>query len=123
MKKVYIVSAQRTPIGSFMGGLSSLSAVDLGASIVKSTLSKINVSEEQVDEVLFGNVLQAGLGQAPARQVAILAGLPSKTPSTTINKVCASGMKAISLGVQSILCGDNDIVAVGGTESMSNVPH
>ncbi|MCB9201540.1 MAG: acetyl-CoA C-acyltransferase [Flavobacteriales bacterium] len=122
MNDVVIVSAVRTPMGSFMGSLSSVSATDLGATAVKGALEKINLKPNLVDEVFFGNVLQAGLGQAPARQVAIKAGIADNVPCTTINKVCASGSKSIIIGAQSIKCGDNDIVVVGGTENMSQVP-
>ncbi|MGB1040609.1 MAG: acetyl-CoA C-acyltransferase [Flavobacteriales bacterium] len=123
MKEVYIVSAVRTPMGSFGGSLSTVSATKLGAAAIKGALEKANISANQVDEVFMGNVLQAGLGQAPARQAAIFAGISNNVPATTINKVCASGMKAISLAAQSILAGDNDIVVAGGMENMSSVPH
>lgn len=123
MKEVYIISAVRTPMGSFNGSLSSVPATRLGAAAIKGALEKGNVSPDLVDEVFMGNVLQAGLGQAPARQASIFAGISNKVPATTINKVCASGMKAISLGAQSILTGDNDVVVVGGMENMSSVPH
>ncbi|HIP36437.1 MAG TPA: acetyl-CoA C-acyltransferase [Crocinitomix sp.] len=122
-KDVYIVSAVRTPIGSFLGGLSSVSATKLGATAIKGALEKSGLKPEAIDEVFMGNVLQANLGQAPARQAAIFAGLSYDVPCTTINKVCASGMKAISLGAQTIKAGDNDIVVVGGMENMSSVPH
>jgi acetyl-CoA C-acetyltransferase len=123
MKDVYIVSAARTPIGSFLGSLSSVPATKLGATAIKGALEKGNVSADLVDEVFMGNVLQAGLGQAPARQAAIFAGIGNNVPCTTINKVCASGMKSISLGAQTILAGDNHVVVVGGMENMSVVPH
>ena len=123
MKKVVIVSATRTPIGSFLGSLSSLSATDLGAQSIKKTLNKINLKPELIDEVFMGNVLQANNGQAPAKQCAIKAGLSNKTPCTTINKVCSSGMKSIMLGAQSIMSGHNEVVLVGGMENMSQVPH
>lgn len=123
MKEVYIVGAARTPMGSFLGALSSVPATKLGATAIKGALDKAGVSPDQVQEVLMGNVLQAGLGQAPARQAAIYADIPNSVPCSTINKVCASGMKAISLGAQSIMTGDNDIVVVGGMENMSSVPH
>ena len=110
---VVIVSAVRTPIGSFLGSLSNVSAVDLGAIAISGSLNKINVSPEVVDEVLFGNVVQAGLGQAPARQAAIKAGIPDSVPCTTINKVCSSGMKSVMLAAQSISLGVNDIVVAG----------
>ncbi|MFD1552116.1 acetyl-CoA C-acetyltransferase [Putridiphycobacter roseus] len=122
-KEVYIVSAVRTPIGSFGGGLSTVSATQLGATAIKGALNKSGVPAESIDEVIMGNVLQANLGQAPARQAAIFAGLSENIPCTTVNKVCASGMKAISLGAQTILAGDNNIVVVGGMENMSAVPH
>jgi acetyl-CoA C-acetyltransferase len=123
MKEVYIVSAVRTPIGSFLGGLSSVPATKLGAAAISGAMKKINLAPENVDEVFMGNVMQANVGQAPARQAAIFAGLDKKTPATTINKVCASGMKAISLAAQSIMTGDNDCVVAGGMENMSMVPH
>jgi acetyl-CoA C-acetyltransferase len=122
-KEVYIVSAVRTPIGSFLGGLSSVSATKLGATAIKGALEKSGLKTDDIDEVFMGNVLQANLGQAPARQAAIFAGLSNEVPCTTVNKVCASGMKAISLGVQTIKAGDNEIVVVGGMENMSSVPH
>ena len=123
LKEVYIVSAVRTPIGSFMGGLSSISATELGSVAIKGAVEKSGLDFAAVDEVFMGNVLQAGVGQAPARQAALGAGLSNNVPCTTVNKVCASGMKAIMLGAQSILCGDNHIVVVGGMESMSQTPH
>ena len=123
IKEVFIVAAARTPIGSFLGGLSSLSATELGATAIKGALLKGNVKAELIDEVFMGNVLQAGVGQAPARQAALGAGIGQNVPCTTINKVCASGMKAIMFGAQSIVAGDNEIVVVGGMESMSKVPH
>jgi len=123
LKEVYIVSAVRTPIGSFMGGLSTISATELGSVAIKGALDKAGLDYTTVDEVFMGNVLQAGVGQAPARQAALGAGLGKNVPCTTVNKVCASGMKAIMLGAQSILCGDNNIVVVGGMESMSQTPH
>ena len=118
-KDVVIVSAVRTPIGSFLGSLSNVSAVDLGAIAISGSLNKINISPELVDEVLFGNVVQAGLGQAPARQAAIKAGIPDSVPCTTINKVCSSGMKSVMLAAQSISLGINDVVVAGGMENMS----
>lgn len=123
MKKVYIVAAVRTPMGSFNGKLSGISAPKLGATAIKGALAKSGLQPEQVDEVYFGNVLQAGVGQAPARQAAIFAGLPNTTPCTTVNKVCASGMKSVALGATAIMLGHNDIVVTGGMENMSQVPH
>lgn len=122
-KTVYILSAVRTPMGSFLGGLSSVSATKLGAVAIKSAVERAGIPSEQVDEVFMGNVLQAGVGQAPARQAALGAGLGHKVPCTTVNKVCASGMKAIMLGAQSIIAGDNQVVVVGGMENMSQTPH
>ena len=122
-KEVYIVSAVRTPMGSFGGALSTVPAPQLGATAIKGALNKAGISADKVEEVFIGNVLQANLGQAPARQAAIFAGIRNDVPCTTVNKVCASGMKAISLGVQSILSGDNDVVVAGGMENMSMVPH
>ena len=122
-KKVVIVSAVRTPIGSFMGALSSMTATQLGAVAIKGALEKINLDASLVDEVLMGNVVQAGVGQAPARQAALLAGLPNSVIATTVNKVCASGMKAVMQGAQSILVGDADVIVAGGMESMSQIPH
>jgi len=123
MKDVYIISAVRTPIGSFGGSLSTVSATQLGAVAIKGAISKAGIDSKTVDEVFMGNVLQANLGQAPARQAALFAGLDQNVPCTTVNKVCASGMKAISLGAQTIIAGDNHIVVVGGMENMSLVPH
>src|SRR4026207_764444 len=123
MKEVYIISAVRTPIGSFGGSLKDLSATQLGAIAIKGALQKANIKPEQVQDVLMGCVLQANLGQAPARQAAKFAGLPNEVNCTTINKVCASGMKAIAQVAQSIMLGDADIVIAGGMESMSNVPY
>ena len=123
MKEVVIVSAVRTPIGSFLGSLSSVPATQLGAAAIKASLKKINLDPKKVDEVLMGSVLQANLGQAPARQAAIFAGIPDTVPCTTVNKVCASGMKAVMQGAQAIQCGDADIVVAGGMENMSLVPH
>ena len=123
MKEVYIISAVRTPIGSFGGALKSLSATQLGAAAIKGALQRAGIKPEQVQDVLMGCVLQANLGQAPARQAAKFAGLPNEVNCTTVNKVCASGMKAISQAAQSILLGDADIVVAGGMESMSNVPY
>jgi acetyl-CoA C-acetyltransferase len=122
MNEVYIISAVRTPMGSFGGSLKSLSATQLGAAAIKGALQKAGVQPTQVNDVLMGCVLQANLGQAPARQAAKFAGLPNEVNCTTVNKVCASGMKAIAQAAQSILLGDADIVVAGGMESMSNVP-
>ncbi|WP_395054348.1 acetyl-CoA C-acyltransferase [Flavobacterium sp.] len=121
--KIVIVSAVRTPIGSFMGALSTVSATQLGAAAIKGALSKINLDANLVDEVFMGNVVQAGVGQAPARQAAIYAGLSNEVACTTVNKVCASGMKSIMLGTQAILAGDAEIVVAGGMENMSMIPH
>jgi len=122
-KDVVIVSAVRTPIGSFLGSLSTVPAPRLGAAAIKGALEKINLKPEMVDEVLMGNVVQAGTGQAPARQAAIYAGIPDTVPCTTINKVCASGMKAIMQAAQAIQLGDANIVVAGGMENMSLIPH
>ena len=123
MKKVVIVSAVRTPIGSFMGALSSVPAPQLGAIAIKGALNKINLDPALVNEVYMGNVVQSGVGQAPARQAAIFAGLSNEVACTTINKVCASGMKSVMLGAQAIMCGDAEIVVAGGMENMSLIPH
>lgn len=122
-KKVVIVSAVRTPIGSFMGGLSTVTAPRLGAVAIKGALDKIQLDANLVDEVFMGNVVQAGVGQAPARQASIYAGLPNSVACTTVNKVCASGMKAVMLAAQAIQCGDAEIVVAGGMENMSMIPH
>ena len=122
-KSVYIVSAVRTPMGSFQGALSSVPAPQLGAAAIKGALEAANVQPDSIDEVFMGNVLQAGVGQAPARQAAMAAGLGQDVPCTTVNKVCASGMKSIALASQAILCGDADLVVAGGMENMSRVPH
>ena len=122
-KRVVIVSAVRTPIGSFMGGLSTVTAPKLGAVAIKGALDKIKLDPNLIDEVFMGNVVQAGVGQAPARQAALFAGLPNSVACTTINKVCASGMKAVMLGAQAIQCGDAEIVVAGGMENMSLIPH
>lgn len=122
-KKVVIVSAVRTPIGSFMGALSSVPATKLGAAAIKGALNKINLDPKLVDEVLMGNVVQAGNGQAPARQAALYAGLSESVACTTVNKVCASGMKAVMQGAQAIMAGDAEIVVAGGMENMSLIPH
>ena len=116
MEEVYIVSAVRTPIGSFLGSLSTVSATKLGATAIKGAIKKATISVDAIDEVFMGNVMQANVGQAPARQAALFAGLNVNVPCTTINKVCASGMKAISLAAQSIIAGDNDCVVAGGME-------
>ena len=123
MKEVYIISAVRTPIGSFGGSLKGFTATQLGAIAIKGALAKAGVEPAMVNDVLMGSVIQANLGQAPARQAAKFAGLPNEVNCTTINKVCASGMKAISQAAQSIMLGDADIVVAGGMESMSNVPY
>ena len=123
MKEVYIVSAVRTPIGSFSGSLSKVSATKLGATAIKSAIEKANINADVIDEVFMGNVVSANLGQAPARQASIFAGIPNTVPCTTINKVCSSGMKSIMLGAQTIMLGDNDTVVVGGMENMSAVPY
>ncbi|PUZ22645.1 acetyl-CoA C-acetyltransferase [Chitinophaga parva] len=123
MKEVFIVAAVRTPIGSFNGALAAVTAPRLGAAVIKAALEKANIAPDQVQEVLMGNVLSANLGQAPANQASIYAGLPNTVPCTTVNKVCASGMKAIMLGAQSIMLGEHDIIVAGGMESMSNVPY
>ncbi|MFC4740186.1 acetyl-CoA C-acyltransferase [Flavobacterium ponti] len=121
--KVVIVSAVRTPIGSFMGALSTVPATQLGATAIKGALNKINLDVNLVDEVIMGNVVQAGNGQAPARQAALAAGLSNNVPCTTINKVCASGMKAVMQGAQAIMAGDAEVVVAGGMENMSLIPH
>ncbi|GAB4492370.1 MAG: acetyl-CoA C-acyltransferase [Saprospiraceae bacterium] len=123
MKEVFIISAVRTPIGSFGGVFAGVSATQLGAAAIEGALKKAGVAADQVNEVLMGNVVSANLGQAPARQAARFAGLPDNVPCTTINKVCASGMKAITLGAQSIMLGINDIVVAGGMENMSQIPY
>lgn len=123
MKEVYIISALRTPMGSFGGSLKDISATRLGAAAIKSAIAKAGVAPEEVDDVLMGCVMQANLGQAPARQAAKFAGLPDTVNCTTINKVCASGMKAVTQAAQSILLGDAEVVVAGGMESMSNVPY
>lgn len=123
MNKVVIVSAVRTPIGSFMGALSRIPAPKLGAIAIEGALKKIGLAPDRIEEVLMGNVVQAGTGQAPARQAAIYAGIPNTVPCTTVNKVCASGMKAIMQGAQSIALGENSIVVAGGMENMSLIPH
>ena len=122
-KEVVIVSVARTPIGSFMGSLSNIPAPKLGAIAIKGSLDKINLNPDLIDEVFMGNVVSAGVGQAPARQAAIFAGIPDTVPCTTINKVCASGMKSVMLAAQSISLGDTEIVVAGGMENMSSIPH
>lgn len=122
-KKIVIVSAVRTPIGSFMGSLSTVPAPYLGAAAIRGALNKINLDPNLVDEVFMGNVVQAGVGQAPARQAAIYAGLSNEVACTTVNKVCASGMKSIMFGAQAIMAGDAEIVVAGGMENMSMIPH
>ena len=122
-KEVVIVSVARTPIGSFMGSLSRISAPKLGAIAIKGALDKIDLNPELIDEVFMGNVVSAGVGQAPARQAAIFAGIPDTVPCTTINKVCSSGMKSVMLAAQSISLGDTEIVVAGGMENMSLIPH
>ena len=119
-RAVYIVSAVRTPMGSFLGGLSSVPATQLGSTAIEGALKAAKIEASAVDEVFMGHVLQAGAGQAPARQAALGAGLSNSVPCTTVNKVCASGMKAISLASQSIALGDADIVVAGGMENMSS---
>ena len=123
MREVVIVSVARTPIGTFLGSLATISAPKLGAIAIKGALNKINLDPNLVDEVFMGNVISAGLGQAPARQAAIFAGIPNNVPCTTINKVCASGMKSIMLAAQAIKAGDADIIIAGGMENMSSIPH
>ncbi|EKB48884.1 acetyl-CoA C-acyltransferase [Cecembia lonarensis] len=123
MKEVYIVSAVRTPLGSFGGKLSGLTAVELGSFAIKGALSKAGLDPKEVEEVMMGNVISANLGQAPARQAAIGAGIGYNVPCTTVNKVCSSGMKAVMFAAQSIMTGQNDLVVAGGMESMSNVPY
>ncbi|WP_350286977.1 acetyl-CoA C-acyltransferase [uncultured Croceitalea sp.] len=123
MKQVVIVAAVRTPIGSFMGSLSTIPAPKLGAVAIKGALEKINLAPDMVDEVLMGNVVQAGTGQAPARQAAIYAGIPETVPCTTVNKVCASGMKTVMQAAQSITLGDAEVIVAGGMENMSLIPH
>jgi acetyl-CoA C-acetyltransferase len=123
MKEVFIVSFARTPVGGFGGSLSSLSATQLGSIAIKGALERAGIKPEMVEEVFMGNVIAAGLGQAPATQAMIYAGIPNTVPATTVNKVCASGSKAIIMGAQSVLLGVNDVVVCGGMESMSNVPY
>ena len=123
MRKVVIVSAKRTPIGKFLGGLAKVPAPQLGAIAIKGALEAAGIQSLQVDEVIMGNVLQAGVGQAPARQAALMAGIPDAVPCTTINKVCSSGMKSISMAAQAIAIGDAEVVVAGGMENMSLAPH
>ena len=123
MKEVYIVSAARTPIGSFGGSLSSISATELGSIAIKGALKRAGIDPKEVNEVLMGNVISANLGQAPARQAAIGAGIGYEVPCAVVNKVCASGMKAVMFAAQSIMTGQNDVVVAGGMESMSNIPY
>ena len=123
MKEVFVISAVRTPIGSFGGKLAGFSAVQLGALAVKGALEKAQVDAKEINEVFMGNVVSANLGQAPARQVAINAGIGHNVPCTTVNKVCSSGMKSVMFGAQSIMLGINDTVMCGGMESMSNIPY
>lgn len=123
LNEVVVVSALRTPIGAFNGTLKDVSAIDLGALVIKSVLEDVNVNKEDVDEVIMGNVLQAGLGQNPARQASIQAGIPNHVPSFTLNKVCGSGLKSVHLAAQSIMLGDADIVVAGGMENMSLAPY
>lgn len=121
--EVFIVAAARTPVGSFQGTLARVVAPRLGSVAIEAALARSRVAAEHVDEVFMGNVLSAGLGQAPARQAAIFAGLPNRVPATTVSKVCGSGLQAVLLGARSILCGDNQVVMAGGMESMSNAPY
>ena len=123
MKNVVIASAVRTPVGSFGGVLKPLSGIDLGVVAAKEAIKRAGIDPAKIDEVILGNVLQAGLGQNPARQVAINAGIPKEVPAMTINKVCGSGLRAVSLAAQLIKAGDAEIVLAGGTESMTNSPY
>jgi len=123
MNKVVIVSAKRTPIGSFMGGLSTIPATELGSHAIRAALESIQLAPEEVDEVFMGHVLQAGTGQAPARQAALGAGIPEDVPCTTVNKVCASGMKSLTLAIQAVALGDAEVIVAGGMENMSLSPH
>src|SRR5690348_2412585 len=118
-----ILSAARTPIGKFLGGLSTLSAPDLGAAAIRAAVERSGVPTDEIDEVIMGNVIQGGVGQAPARQAALKAGLPSSVSALTVNKVCGSGLKAVMLAAQSIRAGDAEVVVAGGQESMSNAPY
>jgi acetyl-CoA C-acetyltransferase len=123
MNEVYIVSAVRTPIGSFGGSLANVSATELGATAIKGVLEKSGIKPEEIDEVFMGNVISSNLGQAPARQAALFAGIPKKVPCTAINKVCSSGMKSVIFAAQTIMLGDNQAVIAGGMENMSSIPH
>ena len=123
MNKAVIVSAKRTPIGSFLGSLATVPVTELGALAIRAAMDEISLDPKEVDEVLMGHVLQAGTGQAPARQAALNAGLPNETPCTAINKVCASGMKSVMMAVQAIQLGDAEVVIAGGMENMSRSPH
>ena len=123
MSDAYIIAAARTPIGSFLGGLSSLSATDLGGVAVKEAIARSGVSPAAIDEVIMGNVIGAGVGQAPARQAALKGGLPTTIPAVTVNKVCGSGLKAVMLASQAIRCGDASAIVAGGMENMSAAPH
>src|SRR3989339_1113398 len=123
MKKVVITHAKRTAVGSFNGSLSSFSAQQLGSIVIKSLLDESKIDSSKIDEVIMGNVLTAGLGQAPARQAALFAGLPERTECLTINKMCGSGLKAVMLAHQAIMCSDADIIIAGGQESMTNAPY
>src|SRR5262245_47786859 len=120
---VYVASAVRTPIGSYLGALSSLPAPKLGAIAIRSALERVKLAPDAIDEVFMGNVLSAGIGQAPARQAAIYGGVPDSVPSTTVSKVCGSGLQAVILGCRALLLGDAELVVAGGMESMSNVPY
>src|SRR5438093_2351706 len=123
MKEIVIISAVRTPIGKFQGMLKPMSATQLGALVVKAVVERAGLAPEQVDEVIMGNVIQAGLGQNPARQAALKAGLPDTIAAVTINKVCGSGLKAVMLAAQAVRAGDADLIVAGGQESMSRAPH
>lgn len=123
MKEVYIISAARTPIGSFGGSLSSVSATKLGEFAIRGAISKASIDPKEINEVFMGNVISANLGQAPARQAALFAGIPNTVPCTTVNKVCSSGMKSVMIAAQTIMTGDNEVVVAGGMENMSSVPY
>lgn len=123
MKEVYIISAARTPIGSFGGSLSGVSATKLGEFAIRGAISKAGIDPKEINEVFMGNVISANLGQAPARQAALFAGIPNTVPCTTVNKVCSSGMKSVMIATQSILTGDNEVVVAGGMENMSSIPY